>query len=216
MKTVKAVIEGLGNCCTGGDLDVQWSQRVLDSGRRQDKSGRLHSGKPCDGHDLSTTLCRGAQFHCRPTEAPAAFQPVLCECGPACGACLDIGELLRSSGLQARPHWNNRDEWKDDDFAAHRKHSPVQRAPIPGSLAPSPTGGGQSNPGPYDHAESLDLQRLFCSMLRDGVTHVVMEVSSHALALGRISGCKFRTGVFHQFVPGPSWIFIRQWRSISP
>ena len=33
-------------------------------------------------------------------------------------------------------------------------------------------------------------------MLQDGVSHVVMEVSSHALALGRIAGCEFRTGVF--------------------
>jgi UDP-N-acetylmuramoyl-L-alanyl-D-glutamate--2,6-diaminopimelate ligase len=33
-------------------------------------------------------------------------------------------------------------------------------------------------------------------MLQDGVSHVVMEVSSHALALGRIAGCEFQTGVF--------------------
>ncbi|MGD9503663.1 MAG: UDP-N-acetylmuramoyl-L-alanyl-D-glutamate--2,6-diaminopimelate ligase [Syntrophobacteraceae bacterium] len=44
--------------------------------------------------------------------------------------------------------------------------------------------------------ESLDLQRLFHDMRRDGVTHVVMEVSSHALAFGRVDGCRFRAGVF--------------------
>jgi len=44
--------------------------------------------------------------------------------------------------------------------------------------------------------ESLDLQRSFHEMRRDGVTHVVMEVSSHALALGRVEGCAFRAGVF--------------------
>jgi len=33
-------------------------------------------------------------------------------------------------------------------------------------------------------------------MLLDGVSHAVMEVSSHALALGRIAGCEFRTAVF--------------------
>ena len=33
-------------------------------------------------------------------------------------------------------------------------------------------------------------------MLQDGVSHVVMEVSSHALVLGRIAGCVFRTGIF--------------------
>ena len=44
--------------------------------------------------------------------------------------------------------------------------------------------------------ESLDLQALFYRMVQDGVSHVVMEVSSHALALGRIAGCEFKTGVF--------------------
>ena len=56
--------------------------------------------------------------------------------------------------------------------------------------------GGNQIPASMTTPESLDLQRIFSSMLQDGVTHVVMEVSSHALALGRIAGCKFRTGVF--------------------
>jgi UDP-N-acetylmuramoyl-L-alanyl-D-glutamate--2,6-diaminopimelate ligase len=44
--------------------------------------------------------------------------------------------------------------------------------------------------------ESLDLQRLFSEMRQDKVSHVVMEVSSHALALGRVKGCTFRAGIF--------------------
>ena len=44
--------------------------------------------------------------------------------------------------------------------------------------------------------ESLDLQGLFYRMAEDRVSHVVMEVSSHALALERIAGCEFTTGVF--------------------
>ncbi len=49
---------------------------------------------------------------------------------------------------------------------------------------------------PMTTPESLDLQRLFHRMKEDGVTHVVMEVSSHALALGRVDGCEFSAGVF--------------------
>ncbi len=49
---------------------------------------------------------------------------------------------------------------------------------------------------PMTTPESLDLQALFYRMVQDGVSHVVMEVSSHALALGRIAGCEFKTGVF--------------------
>ena len=40
------------------------------------------------------------------------------------------------------------------------------------------------------------LQNTLFRMREAGVTHVVMEVSSHALALGRVAGCKYDTAVF--------------------
>lgn len=49
---------------------------------------------------------------------------------------------------------------------------------------------------PMTTPESSDLQRLFRAMKDDGMTHVIMEVSSHALALGRVAGCHFAAGVF--------------------
>ncbi len=55
---------------------------------------------------------------------------------------------------------------------------------------------GREIPAPMTTPESLDLQRIFRQMLDDGVSHVVMEVSSHALALGRVAGLCFRAGVF--------------------
>lgn len=44
--------------------------------------------------------------------------------------------------------------------------------------------------------ESYELQALFRQMLDAGCTHVIMEVSSHALALHRVAGITFETGVF--------------------
>ncbi len=44
--------------------------------------------------------------------------------------------------------------------------------------------------------ESYELQALFRQMLDAGCTHVIMEVSSHALALRRVAGITFETGVF--------------------
>lgn len=44
--------------------------------------------------------------------------------------------------------------------------------------------------------ESLELQELFRQMLEGGCTHVVMEVSSHALVLHRVTGIFFEVGVF--------------------
>lgn len=44
--------------------------------------------------------------------------------------------------------------------------------------------------------ESLDLQRLFAEMAAEGCTHVVMEVSSHALYLHRVEGVFFARAIF--------------------
>ncbi|PXY19750.1 UDP-N-acetylmuramoyl-L-alanyl-D-glutamate--2,6-diaminopimelate ligase [Prauserella muralis] len=44
--------------------------------------------------------------------------------------------------------------------------------------------------------EAPDLQALFAVMVEQGVTHVAMEVSSHALALGRVNGTRFSVGAF--------------------
>lgn len=44
--------------------------------------------------------------------------------------------------------------------------------------------------------ESLDILRLLDELRREGGTHATMEVSSHALALGRVHGLRFHTAVF--------------------
>ena len=43
---------------------------------------------------------------------------------------------------------------------------------------------------------SLELQNIFCEMADSGADYVVMEVSSHALELSRVRGCKFDVGTF--------------------
>ncbi len=44
--------------------------------------------------------------------------------------------------------------------------------------------------------ESLDLHRLFAELESAGGTHATMEVSSHALALGRVYGLNFHSALF--------------------
>ena len=44
--------------------------------------------------------------------------------------------------------------------------------------------------------ESFELQRLFAQMRSAGCTHVVMEVSSHAIALDRVGGVHFQAAAF--------------------
>jgi len=49
---------------------------------------------------------------------------------------------------------------------------------------------------PVTTPESLDLMQTLRSMADSGVTHVVMEVSSHSLDQGRVRDCPFRVAVF--------------------
>ena len=51
-------------------------------------------------------------------------------------------------------------------------------------------------PNPLTTPESLDLQRILFEMYSNGITHVIMEVSSHALALDRVLECAYDVEVF--------------------
>ncbi len=55
---------------------------------------------------------------------------------------------------------------------------------------------GEVRPAVNTTPESLDLYRMFDELIRAGGTHATMEVSSHALALGRVYGVTFHTAVF--------------------
>jgi len=44
--------------------------------------------------------------------------------------------------------------------------------------------------------ESLELQKFFAQVRAESGTHVTMEVSSHALALDRVWGCRFAAAIF--------------------
>jgi murE/murF fusion protein len=55
---------------------------------------------------------------------------------------------------------------------------------------------GKTFQNPMTTPESYDLQKILAEMLDNGVSHVVMEVSSHALDLSRIYHCKFDLAIF--------------------
>jgi UDP-N-acetylmuramyl-tripeptide synthetase len=55
---------------------------------------------------------------------------------------------------------------------------------------------GNAFNNPITTPESLDLQRILSDMRRSGVSHVVMEASSHAIDLQRIRRCWFDVAVF--------------------
>jgi UDP-N-acetylmuramoyl-L-alanyl-D-glutamate--2,6-diaminopimelate ligase len=56
--------------------------------------------------------------------------------------------------------------------------------------------GAHGLPSTFTTPEAPDLQALLAVMVERGVTHLAMEVSSHALALGRVGGTAFTVGAF--------------------
>ncbi|ADY55005.1 UDP-N-acetylmuramoylalanyl-D-glutamate--2,6-diaminopimelate ligase [Syntrophobotulus glycolicus DSM 8271] len=56
--------------------------------------------------------------------------------------------------------------------------------------------GNRGIPGQHTTPESAEIQDLLNQMVEEGVNTAVMEVSSHALDLGRIVGCRFDTAIF--------------------
>jgi UDP-N-acetylmuramoyl-L-alanyl-D-glutamate--2,6-diaminopimelate ligase len=55
---------------------------------------------------------------------------------------------------------------------------------------------GRTRPAATTTPESLDLQRLLAGMREEGVTHAILEVSSHALDMRRVKGCHFDAALF--------------------
>ncbi|MFH1710097.1 MAG: UDP-N-acetylmuramoyl-L-alanyl-D-glutamate--2,6-diaminopimelate ligase [bacterium] len=55
---------------------------------------------------------------------------------------------------------------------------------------------GRGLPVKLTTPEASELQELLSNMLKEGVTHVVMEVSSHSLELHRTHGCEFDIAIY--------------------
>jgi UDP-N-acetylmuramoyl-L-alanyl-D-glutamate--2,6-diaminopimelate ligase len=55
---------------------------------------------------------------------------------------------------------------------------------------------GKTLPAPNTTPESFEMQRILREMKDQGITHVVAEVSSHALDLKRADDCAFDLGIF--------------------
>jgi murE/murF fusion protein len=51
-------------------------------------------------------------------------------------------------------------------------------------------------PAPKTTPESYDMQKILRSMVDEGITHVIAEISSHAVDLKRVDDCSFDMGIF--------------------
>lgn len=55
---------------------------------------------------------------------------------------------------------------------------------------------GREMPAPFTTPEAVELQELLSFMVAEKVSHVVMEVSSHALSQERVQGCRWDGALF--------------------
>ena len=60
---------------------------------------------------------------------------------------------------------------------------------------------GKTIPAPNTTPESLEMQKILSEMRSSGVTHVIAEISSHALDLKRVDDCAFDLGIFTNLSP---------------
>ena len=60
---------------------------------------------------------------------------------------------------------------------------------------------GKILPAPNTTPESYEMQKILSEMVSSGVTHVIAEVSSHALDLRRVDDCDFDLGIFTNLSP---------------
>src|SRR5699024_6427300 len=59
--------------------------------------------------------------------------------------------------------------------------------------------GDKTYPANYTTPDILELHRIFSKMQKEKVEQAIMEVSSHALDMGRVYGCAFDTVIFTNF-----------------
>ncbi|MGA3113520.1 MAG: UDP-N-acetylmuramoyl-L-alanyl-D-glutamate--2,6-diaminopimelate ligase [Syntrophobacteraceae bacterium] len=199
MKTLKQLIHGLEVIGASSRTDVPVSSVCYDS--RHAEKGSLFvcvAGKRADGHDfIDHAVSRGAAAIVAQTEIPAGLPTGFVRVRDSRAALAAISanfyghpaSRLTLIGITGTNGKTTTSLLVESILRSHGS-SPGVLGTLVYRWA------GKQIPAPMTTPESLDLQRLFYSMLQDGVSHVVMEVSSHALALGRIAGCEFRTGVF--------------------
>ncbi len=199
MKTLGELINGLNVVDTRGDLDTSISGVCCDS--RKAVPGSLFvclPGSRVDGHSfIGDALARGAAAVVCESEAVKDLPAAVIRVRDTRAALAAIStsfydhpaSKLKLVGITGT-NGKTTTSLLLESILRHAGFEPG----VLGTL--SYRWAGREIPATMTTPESLDLQRIFHEMLGAGVTHVVMEVSSHSLALGRVAGLTFEAGIF--------------------
>ncbi|HAW71661.1 MAG TPA: UDP-N-acetylmuramoyl-L-alanyl-D-glutamate--2,6-diaminopimelate ligase, partial [Firmicutes bacterium] len=190
---------GIGACVRQGDPNIQISGIAHDS--RQVKHGDLFiciKGYHSDGHDYIAEAARAgaaAVLIQEDRSFPAGLTVVQTDSTVAAMASIsDIfyehpSGKLRLLGIIGT---------KGKTTSTYMCKSIYEAAGYKGGLIGTIRNivGDQEVPSRNTTPVSPDLQALLAQMVSAGVSHVAMEVSSHAVALNRIARCDFAGGIF--------------------
>ena len=188
---------------TCGEIPASFDSIVYDS--RQVRPGALFvalRGTRADGH--------GYLIHAFASGAMAALVEEIPS--PAPGPCLRVSNTLAALPLIAAAFYGNPS--KDLTIAAvtgsngktsttYLIESMWNQAGLPCAVIGTIEYRWKNNTfkAPNTTPLSLDLQRMLAEIRKDGIRHVAMEVSSHALKLHRVDGIRFRTATFTNLSP---------------
>ena len=149
-----------------------------------------------DGHDFAPdALARGAAALCveRPLDLPAT-QIIVRSVREAMGPVASRFYGDPSARLIAVGITGTNGKTTSAHLTAHLLDDAGLRAGLMGTVERRV--GGRALPAGRTTPEALDIQRAFSQMVDAGDRSVVMEVSSHALELGRVRGTTFRAVAF--------------------
>jgi UDP-N-acetylmuramoyl-L-alanyl-D-glutamate--2,6-diaminopimelate ligase len=198
-KTVRQLADQLTQVQIAGDAGREITALVYDS--RAVKPGALFvalAGSKADGHDFVAAACRqGAAAVLIDKDVPVPAGVVVLKVPDTRAAMLSIAPYFydypsRSLRLIGVTGTNGKTTTTHLIRAILRKAG--FRVGLIGTIHTIID--DQTLPVKNTTPDVIDLQALFADMVAAGVSHAIMEVSSHALALGRTSGSEFDVGVY--------------------
>ncbi|WP_047810787.1 UDP-N-acetylmuramoyl-L-alanyl-D-glutamate--2,6-diaminopimelate ligase [Desulfosporosinus acididurans] len=182
---------------SSGDTEVLIKGIAMDS--RRVKEGELYACVPgfkVDGHDFAAAAVKSGAAallveRFLPLEVPQVkVASVRQAMGPIAAVIYGFPserlELIGVTGTNGKTTIT----YLIEKIASHQK----QKAGIIGTLGARID--GREIPGDRTTPEAIEVQKLLGEMVSEGVSVAVMEVSSHALDLGRVAGCEFDVGIF--------------------
>ncbi len=199
MKTIAQIAELLTDVKITGATDVNITDVTADS--RQVKPGSLFiclDGAHVDGHAYAAKAVEAgaaALLVSKPVEVPANVTVLtVADTREAMKACVPFffdypGCKMRMIGVTG-----TNGKTTTTHIIGHILRAQGYKVGIIGTV--HVLIGLKAYPIHNTTPDVVDLQRILAQMVDEGVTHCVMEVSSHALALGRVAGVEYDTAVF--------------------